>query len=278
MPTRRAVSRTGGLGATGMDLPTLPNVQADLSRPDYRVDDFQLPDDVSRDLFNDRERLLGASTARAHQFEQCAQAVALDTHDARAYDLRATRRTLEASCLSREAPGLLGRHEMNPYGQPVLQARLPVEIGMPVVTVFWPNDGPTDVSVYWDTHNRNFVDLKERLMPAADQAVSALLDETLMVWTGKFGRTPVLIRRWSAAPGPGAMAGTSGCIVFRRSWPVPEFAAEPSSAPRTAWPPIRPRPRIARSTRTPLHPLPGHLDPKRTRPGFGLFAFDHFSF
>jgi uncharacterized protein (DUF1501 family) len=65
--------------------------------------------------------------------------------------------------------------------------------------VFWPNDGIKNVSVYWDTHSRNFIDLKERLMPVADQAFSALLDdlhqrglldETLVIWTGEFGRTP----------------------------------------------------------------------------------------
>ena len=81
----------------------------------------------------------------------------------------------------------------------MLQARRLVEAGVPLVTVFWPNEGLTNVSVYWDTHNRNFIDLKTRLMPPADQAFSALLDdlaarglldETLVVWTGEFGRTP----------------------------------------------------------------------------------------
>ena len=55
------------------------------------------------------------------------------------------------------------------------------------------------MSVYWDTHNRNFIDLRTRLCPATDQAFSALLedleargmlDETLVVWTGEMGRTP----------------------------------------------------------------------------------------
>src|SRR5207249_11335731 len=64
---------------------------------------------------------------------------------------------------------------------------------------FWPNDGITNVSVYWDTHNRNFIDLKSRLCPVTDQAFSALLDdlsargmldETLILWTGEMGRTP----------------------------------------------------------------------------------------
>ncbi len=48
---------------------------------------------------------------------------------------------------------------------------------MPLVTVFWPNDGIKNVSVYWDTHSRNFVDLRERLMPPADRAFSTLLDD-----------------------------------------------------------------------------------------------------
>jgi uncharacterized protein (DUF1501 family) len=86
---------------------------------------------------------------------------------------------------------------------------------VPLVTVFWPNDGITNVSVYWDTHSRNFIDLKDRLMPAADQAFSALLDdlgvrglldETLVVWTGEFGRTP----RVGQAVVGGAGAGRDG--------------------------------------------------------------------
>src|SRR5205814_2136248 len=57
----------------------------------------------------------------------------------------------------------------------------------------------TNVSVYWDTHNRNFLDLRTRLCPVTDLAFSALLDdlherglldETLIVWTGEMGRTP----------------------------------------------------------------------------------------
>jgi len=88
------------------------------------------------------------------------------------------------------------------------------------VTVFWQNDGITNVSVYWDTHNRNFIDLKTRLCPVADQAFTALLedleqrgmlDETLVVWTGEFGRTP---RVGQGVPG-GAGAGRDG----RDHWP-----------------------------------------------------------
>ena len=111
------------------------------------------------------------------------------------------------------------RYGLNPHGQSVLQARRLVERGVPLVTVFWPSDGIKNVSVYWDTHSRNFIDLKTRLMPPADQAFSALLDdlaergmldETLVVWTGEFGRTPRVGQRNSDAG-----AGRDG----RDHWP-----------------------------------------------------------
>ena len=112
------------------------------------------------------------------------------------------------------------RYGMNLHGQSVLQARRLVEAGVPLVTVFWQNDGITNVSVYWDTHSRNFIDLKTRLCPVTDQAFSALLDdledrgmldETLVVWTGEMGRTP----RVGQAVVGGAGAGRDG----RDHWP-----------------------------------------------------------
>ena len=109
---------------------------------------------------------------------------------------------------------------MNVHGQSVLQARRLVEAGVPYVTVFWPNDGLTNVSVYWDTHNRNFIDLKTRLCPVTDRAFSALLDdlqergmldETLIVWTGEMGRTPRV--------GQGVVGGAGAGADGRDHWP-----------------------------------------------------------
>lgn len=58
------------------------------------------------------------------------------------------------------------RYGRNIHSQAVLQARRLVEAGVPLVTVFWQNDGITNVSVYWDMHSRNFIGLKTRLCPA----------------------------------------------------------------------------------------------------------------
>jgi uncharacterized protein (DUF1501 family) len=121
--------------------------------------------------------------------------------------------------LDEESPRVRERYGRNPHGQSVLQARRLVERGVPLVTVFWPNDGIKNVSVYWDTHSRNFIDHRERLMPVADLAFSALLDDleergmledTIVVWTGEFGRTPRVGQRNSDAG-----AGADG----RDHWP-----------------------------------------------------------
>src|SRR6202008_1992698 len=136
-------------------------------------------------------------------------------HHDRAFALLSEHRAVEAFDLTREPLAVRERYGMNIHGQAVLQARRLVEAGVPLVTVFWQNDGITNVSVYWDTHSRNFIDLKTRLCPVSDQAFTALLedlegrgllDETLIVWTGEMGRTP---RVGQSVPG-GAGAGADG--------------------------------------------------------------------
>jgi hypothetical protein len=156
-------------------------------RPELSVARLQSRVDLLRDL--DRQVL--------------AKSAQLDAHDAnhrRAFALlQSAKGELDAFNLEAEPLSLRERYGRNAHGQSVLQARRLVERGVPLVTVFWPNDGIKNVSVYWDTHSRNFVDLKQRLIPPADQAFSALLDdladrgmldETIVRWTGEFGRTP----------------------------------------------------------------------------------------
>jgi hypothetical protein len=97
--------------------------------------------------------------------------------------------------IDREDPKLRDRYGRNIHGQCLLLARRLVEAGVGLVTVNWHDDGQN----FWDTHGDNFNQLKNRLMPPADQGFSALLDdlgsrgllgETLVVWVGEFGRTP----------------------------------------------------------------------------------------
>jgi hypothetical protein len=213
------LSHGQGAGWLGPALNPL-TIDDDPSRPDYRVGAFGLPDDVGSGRLADRQRLLLAVEDQARDLEQSPQVRAMEAHYVRAYDVLTDRRALEAFDLAKEDPRLRARYGLHPHGQAVLQARRLVEAGVPLVTVFWQNDGLTNVSVYWDTHNRNFIDLKDRLMPPSDQAFDALLDdlaarglldETLVVWTGEFGRTP----RVGQSVVGGAGAGRDG----RDHWP-----------------------------------------------------------
>ena len=86
------------------------------------------------------------------------------------------------------------------FAQSLLLARRLVEAGISLVTVNYDDETRGDsVSPFWDTHNLNFPSLKDRLAPRFDRAFSAfledlersgLLETTLVVVTGEFGRTP----------------------------------------------------------------------------------------
>ena len=216
----RFVEESHGQGAGCLGSALNPfTLDQDLNRQLGPVD-FRLPVDVSPGRYEDRRRLLRSVELQAGRLERSQDLLAMQSHYARAHDLLTHRHALEAFDLAREDPRLRDRYGRHTHGQAALQARRLVEAGVPLVTVFWQNDGLTNVSVYWDTHNRNFIDLKTRLMPPADQAFSALLDdlearglldETLVVWTGEFGRTP----RVGQSVVGGAGAGRDG----RDHWP-----------------------------------------------------------
>jgi hypothetical protein len=85
------------------------------------------------------------------------------------------------------------RYGKNKFGLSLLMARRLVEAGVKYVQV---NLGKNST---WDTHRRNFVNLKDNLLPPMDRGMSALLDDltesgliddTLVIMTGEFGRTP----------------------------------------------------------------------------------------
>jgi uncharacterized protein (DUF1501 family) len=227
-------------------------IDADASKPDYRVGEFALSAELDPGRVGERRGLLRSLDTQVRKFERQAAAEAMGSHYDRAFSLLSAPATARAFDLSQEPAKVRERYGMNRHGQSVLQARRLVEAGVPLVTVFWPNDGITNVSVYWDTHNRNFIDLKTRLCPVTDQAFSALLDdldargmldETLVVWTGEMGRTPKVGQSVVGGAGAGkdgrdhwgklfttvlAGGGIKGGVVYGAS---DRFASEPSLNP-----------------------------------------------
>jgi len=108
----------------------------------------------------------------------------------------------QAFDLSRETAKTRERYGRHTWGQSHLLARRLVEAGVRFVTTV--NGTPTGAyagSIEWDTHKDNFNLLKNHLAPPMEQAFAALLDDlherglletTLVVWMGDFGRSPTI--------------------------------------------------------------------------------------
>jgi arylsulfatase A-like enzyme len=104
----------------------------------------------------------------------------------------------QAFALDREPTKLREAYGSHLFGQGCLLARRLLEAGVGLVTVYWHYEGPDDSPV-WDTHWNNFQHLRERLAPPTDQALATLLDDlaargllddTLLICMGEFGRSP----------------------------------------------------------------------------------------
>jgi hypothetical protein len=116
----------------------------------------------------------------------------------RAFNLISSPAARGAFDLTQESCAARDRYGWNSFGQSLLLARRLVEANVPLVTVNWARN-----DAYWDTHARNFPQLKNDLLPPFDLGFSALLDdlhqrglldETLVVCLGEFGRTPAINR------------------------------------------------------------------------------------
>ena len=174
-----------------------------------------LPLGVNRDRLQGR-RALQQRLERHDLLKEDGTAAEMDKLYQRAFRFLDSRAAAEAFRVEREPAKVRERYGLNVFGQSLLLARRLVEAGVPVVTVYWPdrkepeafiNSGVRDsVAVpAWDTHGTkvgntpNFPALRERLLPPLDLASSALLEDlqarglleqTLLVWTGEFGRSP----------------------------------------------------------------------------------------
>ena len=100
----------------------------------------------------------------------------------------------------------------------MLLARRAVEAGVRFVNVHWPNVGG---GANWDTHSNGFNRLKNALLPLADRAVGALIDDladrglldtTLVLVLTEFGRAPQIGRTFQNSGGPGGRDHWSNCF------------------------------------------------------------------
>jgi hypothetical protein len=172
-------------------------VEGDPNAPDFQVEGLGLPEGITADRLGGR-RALRDRVDRVEGLSGTGP-LAWDGYCDRALDSLRSAEAAGAFRVDCEDPRLRDRYGRNTHGQCLLLARRLIEAGVPLVTVNWHDDH----KFFWDTHGDNFNQLKTRLMPPADQGLSALLDdlgsrglldETLVVWVGEFGRKPHITR------------------------------------------------------------------------------------
>jgi hypothetical protein len=166
-------------------------IEADPAAPEFEVRDISLPATITSDRSERRQLALREINRFERQTEAISESVkSLDAFYQKAYGLMTSRQAKEAFDIAREPESVRERYGMSSVGQCSLLARRLVEAGCRFVSV---ENG------HWDTHRKNTWSLKEVLCPPFDQGVSALiedlsdrgmLDNTLVVVTTEFGRTP----------------------------------------------------------------------------------------
>jgi hypothetical protein len=169
----------------------------------------------------DRRRgLLGSLDRYTRRLEEDRALLDLDVNRRQAHALLSASGSRDAFDLSREPMRVRERYGLHRSGQACLLARRLVEAGVPYVTAFYhpsirgQDKEPNLTDAYgWDTHNDVFEALREHLLPRFDRTFSALLDDleqrglletTLVVCMGEFGRAPlVALEKTFAGSSPG---------------------------------------------------------------------------
>jgi hypothetical protein len=163
-----------------------------------RVDDLKLRPDVFATRLERRARLRDAIDAGMPTIDKAVADYKLDEYYDQALNLVLSGRAREAFDLQRESPLTREMYGRNTFGQSLLLARRLVEAGTRVVEVIWPKVANSD-NHSWDQHTGLTQRMKDQSGPMFDTGLASfiqdmddrgLLEETLVVAVGEFGRAP----------------------------------------------------------------------------------------
>ncbi len=164
----------------------------DPNHKDYKVRSLSLIDGLSVSQLNDRRKLLQSIEQAEAGVNASRQGRKYTSQQELAFSMLTSSNLKTALDINAEPPEMRDRYGRHPYGQTLLLARRLVELEMPVIQC---NMGRVQT---WDTHVDHFPRLRT-MLPALDTGFSAflddlkergLLDQTLIICVGEFGRTP----------------------------------------------------------------------------------------
>jgi hypothetical protein len=211
--------------------------------PAFRVDELQLSDDVSPARLDARRSLLAGMEAQSLKVGHTAGKSPMSVYQEKAFALLRSEELRRAFDIGRESSAVRDRYGRHTLGQSLLLARRLVEAGVRFINV---NDKIRNGQLAnWDSHQNNAARLKDNLLPPADQGFSALvedldqrglLESTLVVVLGEFGRTPMINKLGGRDHWPDCFSavlaggGISGGSVYGSS---DRIGAYPSTNPVT---------------------------------------------
>ena len=169
---------------------------------EIKLDDLTMRKDVNKERLQRRANLLKQVESSMPDMDKAVENYALDRYYQKAFDLVSSGRARDAFDLTKEPEKLRDRYGRHTFGQGLLLARRLIEAGTRFVQVNWPavaNGNPTVDA--WDTHAANFGPLRNLHCPKLDSGLSSLLEDmdqrgllndTLVIAIGEFGRSPRL--------------------------------------------------------------------------------------
>lgn len=177
----------------------------DPNQENFQLPELSLPAGLTMDRLNDRRRLQQLINKQSRMLEYSAEARGLDAYYEKALSMLDSPKIREAFDLSKEPAAVRDAYGRTTYGQSCLLARRLAEAGVDFINVYFDQSigGQKTDSGGWDTHGfndtRQYEILHKRHLPITDQTLPTLLndletrgllDSTLVVWVGEFGRTP----------------------------------------------------------------------------------------
>jgi len=176
-------------------------LNADPSDPNFKVPDMLPPDYISAVRVDRRRSWRDAIDKAVSYFESSQDAKLMDSTFSQAYTLMSSAKAREAFELGQESQTMRAKYGMNRFGQGCLLARRLIERGVRFVTINMFETVFNELT--WDIHGSapftSISSMKDLLGPMFDNAYSSLLedlqdhgllDTTVVVATGEFGRTP----------------------------------------------------------------------------------------
>jgi hypothetical protein len=159
----------------------------------FQAPNISLPAWLPEQRFSGRLELFAELNRQRRELDQAAETGNFDRFRQGVISMLTDARVHYALDVTRADDKVQERYGKNSFGWSLLMARRLVEIGVNLVQVNLGNNES------WDTHGEAFPHLKEKLLPPTDRALSALIDDlaesgmlndTLIVMAGEFGRTP----------------------------------------------------------------------------------------